>query len=97
MTVFFRCNSGHYFSRAVCPWDGWSLTAFEDVLKLVEQFRSVGKPISVATPRDAGVPDDVLKRIMIVEFGSSETAVEAIYPKQLIVRGRVTDLIQLPF
>jgi hypothetical protein len=93
--IYFRCNSGHFFSGELCPWDGWSHPEVWKVLELSRRFATEGTAVSILNLRAAGVKEDAIKRIVIVEFGDPDAVIEGIYPKQVVVKGRVSNPIDL--
>jgi hypothetical protein len=93
--VFFRCNSGHFYSGELCPWDGWSRAGLRQALDTIRRLQAEGRSVSVDVLRASGLGEDVLKRIVIVEFGDPEAVLEAIYPKQVVVAGEIKDLLRL--
>jgi len=94
--IFFRCNSGHFFSGELCPWDGWSHPDSKIVLELVDRLNAEEKELSIAKLKSAGVKDELIRRLVIVEFGDPEAILDGIYPKQVFVNGKVIDPLELP-
>ena len=90
--IFFRCIRGHYFQDTCCPWDGWSHQAFDKVLDEAERIEARGDLLSIDKLKEAGIPDEIFKRILVVEFGCAESAFDAINPKELIVGNDVLDI-----
>ena len=84
--VYIRCNSGHYFVGEVCPLDGWSSAESRE---LVIAVRAMGREATtIAQLREHGLSEAALRRTIIVEFGDSNSAVEAISPEGYFVDGQ---------
>jgi hypothetical protein len=83
--VFLRCNSGHYFCDSACPFDGWSMDGYQDVVIADLRLADKGEPPSIERLRAEGIPEGVLARTAVIEFGSEASAFEALDPAGFIV------------
>lgn len=85
--LYIRCNGGHYYrSRLACPFDGWSCSGLD---RAVAAFEKLGA--EAATPRRPprrGIPDGLLARLLVIEFGNEASAFEALVPERYIHGGR---------
>ncbi len=79
--LFFRCNSGHYFSRASCPWDGWSLEGLSAALDRAEEMPDP----TLAGLAAAGVDAELLKRSVIIEFQSESSSFDGLAPRYWLI------------
>jgi len=86
--VYCRCTSGHYFIGKYCPIDGWSSSASKELTEAVERLTAAGRAISLTDLRSAGVSEDAMKRTIMIEFGASDSAFEAISPEGYVVKGK---------
>ncbi len=85
--VYFRCNSGHYFSGGSCPLDGWSSKDWLQLRSAVLAAEATEGP-GVKELRESGVSEDTLARLVVIEFGSASSAFDAIAPSGYVVDGR---------
>ena len=85
--AYCRCNSGHYFVGEYCPIDGWSSTASKELTEAVERLLGTGREISLAELRSAGVSEATIRRTLVIEFGVSESAFDAISPEGYMIKG----------
>jgi hypothetical protein len=90
--VFLRCNSGHYFRGSVCPFDGWFMEGFDDVVLAESRLRAAGKAVSVASLGGEGIPREVLSRVLVIEFGAEDAAFEALDPAGFLIEGEWTPI-----
>jgi hypothetical protein len=95
-TLYFRCNSGHYFEGGSCPFDGWDHPETDAVMKMVETLGRRGIDITIDLLREAGISEDMLQSIVIVEFGHREAKFEALAPKCIQADGVVYEEHKLP-
>jgi len=91
LKLFLRCNSGHFFTSDVCPWDGWSHPSFKLAIETFNRLELEGKPVSIESLRNAGLDEEALQRVVILEFGDPQVALDGIYPKQVMVNGRLVN------
>ena len=83
--LFVRCNGGHYFRTTnACPWDGWSCDGIERARVI---FDELGAAADTDRMRERGVPDSLIARLMIAEFGADASAFEALAPERFVHRG----------
>ncbi|GIW79965.1 MAG: hypothetical protein KatS3mg105_1772 [Gemmatales bacterium] len=89
MTIraYSRCTSGHYFEGEDCPFCGWSGPTAVELAQAVRRLEQLGKPVSLEELRRQGASEETLARAIVIEFGSAESAFEAISPKEYIVKG----------
>jgi hypothetical protein len=87
--AYCRCNGGDYFVGGVCPVDGWSSPASEELTRLVQRLRADDRPLSLEALKAASASEATLKRTIVVQFGSEEAAFEAITPRAYVVGGKV--------
>jgi hypothetical protein len=85
--AYSRCNGGHYFRGVCCPLDGWSSAASEELDASCRKISASGRPISLASLREAGVSEPSLSRIIVIEFGSEEAMFDAVSPEGYVVKG----------
>lgn len=50
------------------------------------------RPLPISRLRDEGVPEDVLSRVLLIEFGSDESAFEALDPAGYVVHGQAVPI-----
>lgn len=93
--AYSRCNGGHYFRGVYCPLDGWSSTASRELDAACQRLSASSRPISLASLREAGVSESSLPRIIVIEFGTAESASDAVSPKGYVVQGRWQPLEEL--
>lgn len=87
--LYIRCNGGHYFrSRLACPFDGWSCDGLARAAELFERLGKEPNGATVERLREGGVPDALLGRLLIVEFGNEASAFDAIVPERYIHESR---------
>ncbi|MBN1122126.1 MAG: hypothetical protein JXJ17_13700 [Anaerolineae bacterium] len=85
--LYIRCNSGHYFSGGEnCPLDNWSLPRYEELEEVIVQMETEGIDISIEEFRKRGVSDDILARIIIIDFGSVNSVFTGLVPEGYIGR-----------
>lgn len=86
--LYFRCNGGHYFSgSASCPLDGWCESGTEDTMTAFSEMISEGV---IPRPSDVvrGAATQLLRRVIIAQFGDPLRAVRGIVPMIYYHRGR---------
>src|SRR5262249_26424289 len=93
--AYSHCNSGHYFTGEYCPFDGWSSPGTRELARAVERLAKQNRRVSFEELRKAGVRAATLARTILVEFGSSESAFEALAPEECVVNGQAQSLLQL--
>src|SRR3712207_4484020 len=93
--LYFRCNSGHYFETQHCPWDGWTHPDFASVLAAKEELLGQGCELTIEALRQAGLLENALHRIILVEFGNAESRFEALAPEYCMVDGKSYPLHKL--
>jgi hypothetical protein len=97
--AYCRCNNGHYFVGEYCPIDGWSSPASKELAEGVQRLIGTGQELSLAELRRAGVSEDALRRAVVIEFGASESAFEALSPEGYVIKGewQPLRLLDAPF
>lgn len=93
--AYSRCNSGHYFAGEFCPFDGWSSSAAAELAELVERLEQLGKEITLAELKRAGLSDAALARTVVIDFGNDQSAFDAVSPKEYHVRGETKPPLKL--
>src|SRR5688572_21015158 len=93
--AYCRCNNGHYFVGEYCPIDGWSSPASKASVEEVTRLIGTGQEISLAELRRAGVSEDALRRAVVIEFGASESALDALSPEGYVINGEWKPLRRL--
>jgi hypothetical protein len=93
--VYYRCNSGHYFSGASCPYDGWSSRASRELTAAAARLDKEGKNLSIAELRMLGVSSATLSRTIIVSFGSEASVFEVVAPGTYVVMGETKPPLKL--
>jgi hypothetical protein len=93
--AYCRCNNGHYFVGEYCPIDGWSSPASKELVEGVKRLIGTGQEISLAELRRAGVSEDALRRSVVIEFGASESAFDALSPEGYVIKGEWKPLRRL--
>ncbi len=83
--LFVRCDSGHYFrAQSTCPFDGWSCEGVDFAFQAFTELRADPMSRTIGGLREKGVPENVLERLIIVEFGSEASAFEALAPERFL-------------
>jgi hypothetical protein len=93
--VYVRCSSGHYFSGEYCPFDSWSSGAAAEVAETVERLRQLGKDITLAELKRAGLSEAALQRTIVIDFGNDGSMFEAISPREYCVNGQTKPPLKL--
>jgi len=93
--AYCRCNSGHYFSGQFCPFDGWSSPASRELTEAVERLGRCHRELSLEELRKAGVSQATLARTIVVAFGCSDSAFEAVSPLEYVVNGEAKAVREL--
>ena len=93
--AYARCNSGHYFTGEYCPFDGWSSAAAAELAETVERLGQLGKDVTLAELRQAGLSEAALVRTIVIDFGNDASAFEAISPKEYVVNGQTKPPMKL--
>ena len=83
--LYLRCNDGHMFLGESCPFDGWGSP---DTAKLARFLASEGNgSLTVDGLRRAGFSDDLLRRVLIIEFGDEDAVFQGIAPEYYFING----------
>ena len=86
--AYSRCNSGHYFMGEFCPFDGWSSPASQELTAALKDLARLGRNVSLEELQKVGVSEHTLARTIVIEFGSTAAAFEAISPEEYVVNGK---------
>lgn len=91
--LYVRCNGGDFFllgkERGVhCPLDGWTFPGFKEVQEIAQRIEESGERLTIQLLRDSGVPENVLQRVILIEFGDTETEFEALTPAGYQLHGK---------
>lgn len=92
--AYCRCNSGHYFMGECCPFDGWSSEASRELTRAVKDLTRRKQALSQESLRGAGLGPGLLARCIVVEFGSPESAFEALSPEYYVIDGEAQPLLK---
>lgn len=90
--AYVRCNGGDLFDARLtaCPLDGWSSPETTDVTQTLRRLGESDQEISLERLRQAGLCEAALARVIVVEFGTEESAFDALAPKGYVVDGQWT-------
>lgn len=94
--VYVRCNSGHYFHGSVCPFDGWSVEHVDSVIVASLRLSERHEAPTVERLAGEGVPEEVLKRTIVIQFSSDPAVFDALDPSGLIIGGEWVPLRDAP-
>jgi|SRR5215471_32795 len=88
--LFIRCNGGHYFLAGTgCPFDGWTM---DGVARAAAHFsvllQRVGETSLETMKEEALLSDELLKRMLIIDFGDESAIFEALAPDVYLYRGK---------
>lgn len=86
--VFYRCNGGDYYSGRNCPFDGWSRPELQRLFDVVEEMREKEETVSISALQRKGFGQDVLQRVIVVEFGGELAAFDAFRPEGYVIEGQ---------
>ncbi|GEM_PF-1507402 len=93
--VYCCCNSGHYFSGASCPYDGWSSPAWRELTAAIAYRDKEGKKLAIAELSMLRVSRATLSRTSIVSFGRDASVFEALAPATYVVMGETKPPLKL--
>ena len=93
--AYVRCSGGHYFSGEYCPFDSWSSAAAAEVAEAVERLRQLGKEITLAELKRAGLSETALQRTIVIDFGNDASQFDAISPREYCVNGQIKPPLKL--
>jgi len=93
--VLWRCNSGHYFSVLHCPLDGWSFQGAKELFATVGQMHDKGKSPSIRQLKARGLSQEVLDRVIVVDFGGERSVFDGFSPEGYIIEDRYVPLAKL--
>lgn len=87
--VFTRCTSPHYFRGTQCPFDGWFHEARQTLAAALDACATSGTEPTIAVLGSLGVDNDLLGRVIVVEFGDAATVFEAIAAEAFWIKGNL--------
>ena len=82
--LYLRCDCGsprgprHYYTGETCPISGWVAPFVRESLTAAAEVVKVGKPLSVAALREAGLSRKAIARVLIAEFPSVSAVPESL-------------------
>lgn len=85
---YWRCNGGHYFCTALCPFDGWGSPELTELHSAARRLESKGVVPSLVALREEDVSEGAIRRAIVVEFGSEKAVFDAISPDHYVVEGK---------
>jgi hypothetical protein len=85
--VYLRCNDGHLFLGESCPFDGWGSPETARLARFVSGESETS--LTLANIRGAGFSDEIMRRVVIIEFGDDAAAFQAIAPEYYFLKGTV--------
>lgn len=86
--LYLRCNGGHYFLGAVCPFDGWTLDGAVDLVDHAIRLDGSGELSLASLVAGVKPSPELLRRVLIIEFGADSAVYEALVPERYLVDGR---------
>lgn len=88
--LFFRCNGGHYFlAGAGCPFDGWTIDGVARAAAHFAVLLQRGDEITRESMREAILGDEVMQRMLIIDFGDERSIFEGLVPDAYLHRGKL--------
>jgi len=93
--ALWRCNSGHYYSVTHCPLDGWSFPGVDELFGVISSMHKMGQPPSIQRLKEKGLSQEVLDRVIIVEFGGERSAFDGFSPQGYIIDGHYVPIEKL--
>jgi hypothetical protein len=93
--LYWRCNSGHYYSSPRCPFDGWTFQSCTELAAAADRVIQKGKALSIHELTVEGVAESALERAIIIEFGSERAAFDAFSPEGFMIAGEYKSINQL--
>ena len=93
--IYWRCNSGHYFSTLACPFDGWSVSGIRQLLETINQSTDRSESLSIQDLQKSGIEPDLLDRVIIIEFGAERSAFDGFSPAGYVINGKYVPLNKL--
>ncbi|WP_394821482.1 hypothetical protein [Pendulispora albinea] len=87
--LYIRCNGGHYFlAGAGCPFDGWTMTGVASAAAYFMVLLHRRGEISLEAMKEALPSDELLKRMLIIDFGDENAIFEALAPELYLYHGK---------
>ncbi len=93
--AYSRCNSGHHFVGENSPFDGWSSEASRELTRAVAILSHSGRRVSMEEFRTIGVSEATIRRTIVIEFGSADSAFDAISPKLYVINEKAMRVDEL--
>lgn len=85
--LYIRCNDSHYFTGQSCPFDGWGSS---ETAKAQELAKGVDPcDLTMDHIRSWGLSEDLIKRVLIIEFGDESAAFQGLAPEYYFIKGEV--------
>jgi len=85
--LFFRCNSGHYFHGVGCPFDGWTMDGVQAAAEFFARLEPDGTAAGLDCLRPLNPSAELMRRMMIIEFGDADAAFDALVPDRYMYKG----------
>jgi len=86
--LLFRCAYSHYFRNGSCPYDAWTHAS----LAKAEDLFASNPAVEISDLAAAGIPSDLVQRVIIVESESLPEGIEGVCLKSFCAGGVVTEL-----
>lgn len=86
--AYIRCNSGHYFMGEFCPLDGWSSSESLELTEAATKVLASGNQLSLLELERVGMTNASLKRVIVSQFGSEQSAFDAVVPEGYFIDGK---------
>lgn len=84
--VYLRCNDGHLFLGETCPFDAWGSPETVQLNELIKRIDP--NEYSIDRFRAEGVNDELLRRVMVAEFGDERAVFDGLAPEYYVVDGK---------
>lgn len=78
--VYYVCVSEHIFSTRYCPFDGWENPHFLKVEAITKTLTENSIPLTIQALVEQGLSEDIIKRLLIIDFGNKEAIFEGLQP-----------------
>lgn len=93
--IYWRCNNGHYFSTPHCPFDGWSSSGLQQLFEIVSRSPDQGQSVTIEDLRARGLSQELLDKVIIIEFGGERSVFEGFEPTAYVIEGQHVPLRKL--
>ena len=88
LRAYTRCNGGHYFVGEFCPLDGWSPSESRELIEAAAKVLESGGQLSLLELEKVGMTTASLKRVIVIQFGSEQSAFDALAPDGYFINGK---------